>query len=85
MRRRPRKLRPLQQRLVLGAVAGFGATMALQQLMKVTAKAIPGSKPPMKQDPGEFMVERATEHVPVPEKLEGAAAKSLHLSPRTTL
>jgi len=64
---------------VLGAVAGAGATMALQMLMKATAKAVPGSEPPMKQDPGELMVERAEEHVNIPDKLESAAAKSLHL------
>jgi len=77
--RRPRKARAFPQRVVLGAAAGFGATMVLQQVMALTAKAVPNSKPPIKQDPGEFMVAKVEEHVKLPAKLETAAAKSLHL------
>ena len=75
--RRPRKARAFPQRVVLGAAAGFGATMVLQQVMALTAKAVPNSKPPIKQDPGEFMVAKVEEHVKLPAKLETAAAKSL--------
>src|SRR5438309_472306 len=77
--RRPRKSRPIPQRVILGATAGFAATMVLQQVMALSAKAIPDSKPPMKQDPGEFMLAKVRERVTVPAKFESAAAKSLHL------
>ena len=73
--RRPRKARAFPQRVVLGAAAGFGATMVLQKVMALTAKAVPNSKPPIKQDPGEFMVAKVEEHVKLPAKLETAAAK----------
>ena len=77
--RRPRKFRPFPQRVILGAAAGAAATLLLQQVMAATAKAIPNSKPPMRQDPGEFMIGKVTEHVQLPEKLEAAAVKALAL------
>jgi hypothetical protein len=73
--RRPRKFRSFPQRALLGAAAGFGATLVLHQVMAASAKLIPDSKPPMKQDPGKFMAAKAN----VPAKLEPAAAKSLQL------
>jgi hypothetical protein len=72
-------------RLFLGAVSGAAATFVLQALMKETAKRFPDSKPPMKGDPGEFMVDKAESLLPesardrIPEKAEAVAAKSLHL------
>lgn len=77
MTRRPRRSRSLPQRALLGAIAGFGATVVLQQVMALTAKAIPGSKPPMKQDPAKFMISKVD--VELPAKLEAAAEKSLQL------
>ena len=77
--RRPRRLRPFPQRVVLGAIAGFGGTMVMQGLLTLSGKALPASRPPIKQDPAEFMLGKVKEHVKVPEKLEAAAAKSLHL------
>jgi hypothetical protein len=61
--------------VILGAAAGFASTLVLHQLMMLTAKTIPGSKPPMRKDPGEFMAAK----LHVPEKFESAAAKSLQL------
>ena len=77
--RRPRKLRPLPQRIVLGAVAGFGGTFVMQGLRTLSAKALPDSKTPMKQEAGKFMLGKIKEHIPIPEKLDSAAEKSLHL------
>jgi len=73
--RRPRKFRPISQRILLGAAAGVAATLALHQVMAASEKLIPDSKPPMNDDPGKFMARKAK----VPAKLESAAAKSLQL------
>jgi hypothetical protein len=64
---------------MLGAIAGFGGTMVMQGLMTLSAKTMPNAKPPIRQDPGEFMIGKVKEHIDVPEKLAKAAAKSLHL------
>src|SRR5436853_1439401 len=77
--RRPRKFRKFPQRVLLGAAAGFGATMVLHQVMTLTGKAIPDSKPPTRQDPGKFMIAKVEKIVHLPEKLEPAAVKSLQL------
>jgi hypothetical protein len=77
--RRARKLRSLPQRVLLGAIAGFGGTMVMQGMMTLSAKTIPSAKPPIKQDPGEFMIGKVKEHIEVPEAVAKAAAKSLHL------
>jgi len=73
--RRPRKFRPVAQRALLGAAAGFGATLVLHQVMAASAKLIPDSTPPLNEDPGKFMARKAK----VPPKLEPAAVKSLQL------
>jgi len=65
----------LLQRLALGAVAGAGATIVMQGMMMASGKLLPDSRPPMKQDPGEFMAKKAK----VPPELRKAAAKSLQL------
>ena len=69
------KQRSLPQRLALGAVAGVAATFVMQGMMTASGKLIPGSSPPIKQDPGEFMAGK----VPLPEAVRPWAAKSLHL------
>jgi hypothetical protein len=73
-----RKKRTFAQRVALGAVAGAAATILLQGVMKASAKAIPEGKPPMRKDPGEFMVEM-TLPPGSPDALQQAAAKSLQL------
>ena len=69
------KPRPVYQRIAIGAVAGLGATGVMQGLLTASGKLLPESKPPVKQDPGEFMAEKAH----VPEHLRKAAAKSLQM------
>lgn len=72
-------------RILLGAASGAAATFVLQALMKQTAKSFPDSKPPIRKDPGEFMVDKAEALLPesardrISEKAEAVAAKSLHL------
>jgi hypothetical protein len=73
----------LVQRLALGAAAGLAATLALQVVRTSTQKLIPEAVPPIRKDPGEFMVEQAEELLPeetrdeIPDTAEAAAAKSL--------
>ncbi len=79
------KRRSPPQRLALGAVAGFGATLVLQGIMQLSGKIVPDAKPPIKQDPGVFMVNKLTSLMPesarerIPDAAKAAAAKSLHL------
>ena len=73
-----------------GAVAGLAATMVLHPLRKATEEKLPQLRPPMREDPGKFMVEQAKRALPenarakVPQPLEKAAIKSLHLGYGTT-
>ena len=69
------KQRPLPQRLALGAVAGVAATFVMQGMMMASGKFLPESRPPMKKDPGEFMIEK----VPLPESLKPWGANALRL------
>jgi len=71
------------QRVALGAVAGAGATILLQGVMKASAKAIPEGKPPMRKDPGKFMANMALP-AGAPDALHEAAAKSLQRGYGTT-
>lgn len=74
---------PLLERAAIGAAAGMAATMALQAIRTASQKALPDSAPPMKQDPGEFMVQKAEEVLPesarekIPESAEKAAGQAL--------
>jgi hypothetical protein len=49
----------LPVRLSLGAVAGLGGTIVLQALRTAGEKWLPKTTPPIRQEPGEFMVEEA--------------------------
>ena len=75
----------IARRVAAGAAAGAGATLLMHGMMTASEKLIPNSKPPMRQDAGEFMVNQAKQALPVetreriPPKLEAAAAKSLQL------
>jgi hypothetical protein len=70
-------------RLIRGAAAGFVGTLALQGMRTASAKALPSTMPPIRQDPGEFMVQKAEEALPeaatagIPPLAETAAAKAV--------
>jgi hypothetical protein len=70
-------------RIGAGAAAGLVGTALIQGLMAASQKWAPQSLPPVKQDPGEFMVKKAEEQLPdethkqIPEQLEKVAAKTL--------
>jgi len=71
------------ERVALGAAAGLVGTLALQVIRTANQKLVPETMPPMRQDPGEFMVEKAQELLPdetrdeLPEDAETMAARSL--------
>ena len=71
--------------IVRGAAAGLVGTVALQGIRAPSQKLLPETMPPIRQDPGEFMVEQAEEALPtetrgqIPVVAETAAAKSLAL------
>ena len=75
----------LLARLALGAVGGLAGTLALHPLMTAVGKKWPESQPPIRQEPGEFMVEQAEEVLPknvgdhIPPSAEKAAAQMLGL------
>jgi hypothetical protein len=72
-------------RIALGAAGGLAGTLAIQALMAVSRKALPGSSPPMRGNPGQYMVEQAEEILPesvrerIPDAAESAAAQVLGL------
>jgi hypothetical protein len=51
--------RDLLEQIALGAAGGFAGTLALQALLGASQKWLPVATPPLRQHPGEFMVERA--------------------------
>ncbi|HZV33532.1 MAG TPA: hypothetical protein VFB72_03070 [Verrucomicrobiae bacterium] len=71
------------KRLLLGAVAGLAGTMVMDYLRKSTHDAMPGGEPPMRVDPGKFIVKKGEQVLPgklrrkIPRKAEDVAAKSL--------
>ena len=68
------------KKLAVGAAAGAVATFVMQGMLEQGQKHIPEGTPPIKKDPGEFMLEKAKAVLPpLPKKVEAAAAKSLHL------
>lgn len=70
-------------RLVRGAAAGLVGTLALQVMRTASETALPTTMPPIRQDPGEFMVEKVEDALPgsvtarIPALAETAAAKGL--------
>ncbi len=70
-------------RTALGAAGGFVGTFAIQALLTASQKWLPSTAPPIRRDPGEFMVEKAEEALPdsvrrhVPESAETVAARGL--------
>ncbi len=73
------------EQVALGAAAGFAATFLLQGVRTAEQKLLPETMPPIREDPGEFMVEQTEELLPqetreqVPATAETVAAKSLAL------
>src|SRR5919204_1750562 len=73
----------LVTRIATGAVAGLAATFILQKVRGWSQSVAPEAAPPIRKEPGEFMVEQAEQALPeqarakVPEQVESAAAKSL--------
>jgi hypothetical protein len=71
------------QRLALGVAAGLATTFVVKGLQAVGQNVRPQSMPPLKQDPGEFMVQKAEAQVApairarIPPSVEKAAATSL--------
>ncbi len=51
-------------RLALGAAAGLAGTLALQILLKTRQKWLPESLPPMREEPGKFMVRKVAQALP---------------------
>lgn len=74
----------LLNRMALGAAAGLGATVAMQGLRTANQRWLPGTMPPIREDPGAFMVDQAESALPVetrdrvPETAEETAATLLH-------
>lgn len=70
-------------RAVLGAAGGLAGTLVLQALMAAGQKWRPDTLPPLRQDPGEFMVERAEARFPdavreqIPDSVKAGAALAL--------
>jgi hypothetical protein len=75
----------LIDRVALGVAAGAAATFLLQAIRTSEQKLLSETMPPMREDPGKFMVEQAEELLPdqtheqVPGTVETVAAKSLAL------
>lgn len=68
-------------RLTFGAVAGLIGTLVLQGLRTPSEKWLPRTMPPIRQDPGDYMVEKAETLLPpelqerIPEVVEKIASK----------
>jgi hypothetical protein len=73
----------LLKRIALGAAGGFAGTLVLQALLSASQKWLPSAAPPLRQHPGDFMVEKAEQALPervregIPEAAETAAAQAL--------
>lgn len=78
-----RDKRDLLEQIALGAAGGFAGTLALQALLGASQKWLPTAAPPLRQHPGEFMVEQAEQALPervrarIPRIAETAAAQVL--------
>jgi len=72
-----------RQRVIFGAAGGFVGTLAIQALLTASQKWLPSTVPPMRQDPGEFMVKTGGEALPapvrerIPQGVETGAARML--------
>ena len=80
----------LINRLLAGAGAGLAATAGIYGLRTASGKWLPETTPPMRQDPAEYMLERAESALPselgdrIPEAAQQAAGSALQLGYGTT-
>ncbi|HET7320893.1 MAG TPA: hypothetical protein VFI96_00185 [Longimicrobiaceae bacterium] len=77
------------ERILTGAAAGLAGTLLMQQIRRLSQQlSVP--EPPMREEPGKYMVEHAESTLPgrarekVPAAAERAAARSLALGYGTT-
>lgn len=69
--------------IISGAAGGFAGTLAIQALLIISRKWLPSTAPPIRQDPGEFLVEKGKQALPeqvhqrLPTVVEAAAARLL--------
>jgi|ERR1044071_6656 hypothetical protein len=81
----------LGKHAMLGAVAGATGTSLLRGIMAGSSRLAPETLPPMKQEPGEYMVEQVEKTLPkhvrtkIPEQAEVAAATSIAFGYRASL
>ena len=72
-----------RKRILLGAAGGFIGTLAIQALLTASQKGLPNTVPPLRQDPGEFMIKTGEEALPdamrrrIPQVIETGAARML--------
>jgi len=84
-RRKPHHSNALKK-ACFGATGGLIGTLAIQALMGASQKWFPQLAPPMRKEPGAFMVEKAETQLPdglrkeIPEKVENAVAGGLGMS-----
>lgn len=70
-------------RLALGALAGLGGTMAIQGLLNTRRKILPNTMPPIKEEPGHFIIRKTAQVLPgdverqLSEKAKSIGAKVL--------
>jgi hypothetical protein len=75
----------IMKHILIGAAGGLAGTVVIQALMGASGKVRPSSLPPLRQDPGEFMVEQAegalstATRESIPDWAETAAARGLGL------
>ena len=79
----------LLERVALGAVAGLAGTVALQGLRTASQKWLPDTMPPIREEPGAFVVEKVEEaagvdKADVPQTAETVAAQGLAMGYRMT-
>jgi hypothetical protein len=71
------------KRMTLGAAGGIAGTLAIQALLIAKQQWLPSTVPPIRQDPGEFMVEKGKDVLPepvrqhIPQEVETGAARLL--------
>jgi hypothetical protein len=76
--------------ILFGTAAGLAGTALIQGMMKATEHFAPETLPPMKEDPGKFMVKKAEKLLPIEtrakisEKTEAVASKILSFGYGTT-
>jgi ABC-type Co2+ transport system permease subunit len=54
----------LMKRIAMGVAAGLAGTVALQLIRTQTAAVLPETVPPMRDEPGKFMVEQVKQALP---------------------